>query len=193
MTTQYRLPCPCGSFVLVDPRQAGQTVRCECGRTLDVPTMRAIGELEPVVLAQDAARHPLVWGVRQRVLLAGWVLVLASVGTLLYFWLLTKPESPARFFAPERIQRGTERLTLVETFMLWERLQQEALARQHPDLAEYAKALLAYRIRMGVTSVFLAIGVLTLLGALFIPKPSAPSDSGRGENPPRDRDDDSGA
>ena len=46
---KYLLPCSCGKSVAVEVSQAGQSVRCPCGNTLDVPAMRLIRQLPPAV------------------------------------------------------------------------------------------------------------------------------------------------
>jgi hypothetical protein len=46
MATKYLLPCDCGSSLRIEVSQAGQTVRCECGKKHELPTMRAIRQLE---------------------------------------------------------------------------------------------------------------------------------------------------
>ncbi len=35
----YRLTCECGRSYPIEPRQSGQTLQCECGKTLQIPTM----------------------------------------------------------------------------------------------------------------------------------------------------------
>ncbi|MFV1965704.1 MAG: hypothetical protein ACC628_09805 [Pirellulaceae bacterium] len=44
---KYLLPCDCGKSVRIEVSQAGQTVACACGKSLDIPAMRAIRELVP--------------------------------------------------------------------------------------------------------------------------------------------------
>ena len=66
MPDKYQLPCSCGKLVLVEPIQAGETVRCECGNELEVPTMRLIRLLPraPRTEPARAARRswPLMYG-----------------------------------------------------------------------------------------------------------------------------------
>ena len=47
MATEYLLPCECGQNLRITKAQAGQEVSCVCGKILSVPTLRAIGQLEP--------------------------------------------------------------------------------------------------------------------------------------------------
>jgi hypothetical protein len=53
MTAQYFLPCSCGQKVRVEPAQAGGQVACSCGKTVQVPTLRGLKQLE--VAPPDAA------------------------------------------------------------------------------------------------------------------------------------------
>ncbi len=56
MAQQYQLPCPkCGTKTQVDSRQAGETITCQCGERLSVPTLRGLRELEAV---QDTRPAP---------------------------------------------------------------------------------------------------------------------------------------
>ena len=43
----YKLPCSCGSFVPVETNQAGRSVQCQCGNSLQVPSLSQIKNLEP--------------------------------------------------------------------------------------------------------------------------------------------------
>ena len=46
MSEQFLLPCSCGQKVRVGNAQAGAGVRCVCGKSLTVPTLRGLRELE---------------------------------------------------------------------------------------------------------------------------------------------------
>lgn len=46
MSQQYLLPCTCGQTVRVGNAQAGGQVLCACGKSLDVPTLRGLRQLE---------------------------------------------------------------------------------------------------------------------------------------------------
>ncbi len=48
MKTFYLLPCTCGKIHEVMRVQAGNVITCECGKTLEVPPLRALAELETV-------------------------------------------------------------------------------------------------------------------------------------------------
>jgi hypothetical protein len=86
----YLLPCSCGRNVIVQPRNAGETVRCECGRETTAPTMREIRRLQPAeaIAARDATPgEKTPWGKSQRLLLVGTVvIVLAAILAMVLFY-----------------------------------------------------------------------------------------------------------
>lgn len=61
---QYRLTCQCGRSYPVEPRQAGGTLVCECGETINIPTMLKMkrlpvwGEEEEAAPEKDEAVAP---------------------------------------------------------------------------------------------------------------------------------------
>ncbi len=55
MKAVYLLPCSCGQKVPVDAGQAGAKIACSCGQQLNVPTFRALRELEQIVPVAAAA------------------------------------------------------------------------------------------------------------------------------------------
>ncbi len=61
MATKYLLPCLCGATQPIDVAQAGQIVRCQCGRSLDVPTMRDIRRLEQMEVADHRPAPTTDW------------------------------------------------------------------------------------------------------------------------------------
>lgn len=170
----YLLPCECGNEVSVTLAQAGQTVSCSCGRSLSVPTMLGIKALE---LAEPESDWPISkseWGARQRVILVGLVLVLASVAVLAFFHR-GEPEPPAKILETDLLERHTESLSLIQTMQLWDYLRQGFSTKREVDIY-YERLLAAYHRRMGITLVFLGLGILTLLGGFFIRKPPREDD-----------------
>ncbi len=52
---QFALPCSCGNSVPVQQSQAGATVVCsQCGKTLNVPTIRGLRSLEAIPETEGA-------------------------------------------------------------------------------------------------------------------------------------------
>jgi hypothetical protein len=75
---KYLLPCPaCNSPLPVETGQAGQTIRCTCGNSVEVPSIRGLRTLEPLADERPAAS---TWTKRKGLLFLGAAL---SIGGLI--------------------------------------------------------------------------------------------------------------
>src|SRR6476660_2602728 len=75
---KYLLPCPaCNSRLPVETGQAGQTIRCSCGTSVEVPSIRGLRTLEPLADEPPAAA---TWTTRKGFLFLGAAI---SIGALL--------------------------------------------------------------------------------------------------------------
>ncbi len=75
MATKYLLPCECGKSVPVDVGQSGLTISCDCGASLQVPTLQGLKRL-PLAEIDAPAPKPS-WGRRQgRTLLGALIAVI---------------------------------------------------------------------------------------------------------------------
>ena len=83
---KYLVPCPaCGNKNPVELAQAGQAVVCTCGKSVDVPSIRALRQLEAV---DDNVRPPRAWSKRQGLLfLGGTIAVIAGIAAAALFVL----------------------------------------------------------------------------------------------------------
>lgn len=54
----YLLPCSCGEKIRVRTRHAGETVTCQCGTKLQVPTIRGLKQLEAVDDVDETTAPP---------------------------------------------------------------------------------------------------------------------------------------
>ena len=75
---KYLVDCACGRQHTVETRQAGESLVCECGTTVPVPTLRQLRQLPEAraETASTAASGP-AWGGRQRAITVS--LLLAAV------------------------------------------------------------------------------------------------------------------
>ena len=121
MNARYLLPCRCGQHVVVEPRQAGQTIVCGCGASLQVPTLLDMTVLDPAPPEPAEPASGPVWGFRDGMRLVGIVLVLTAIVFLL---LLKRPVSRFETIDPEQIRMTAERLSPVRTWEIWETMQQ---------------------------------------------------------------------
>lgn len=69
----------------VEPGQAGDRVRCECGKDVDIPKLGDL-RLRPRI---DAADQKSTWSARHGLLTLGGLAVAVSLGLGLYFWATT--------------------------------------------------------------------------------------------------------
>jgi cytochrome c-type biogenesis protein CcmH/NrfG len=154
----YLLPCLCGRQLSVSSAQAGQTVQCECGQAVEVPTMRGLRELE-VADARSAARAEN-WGDRQRVTLG---LFIASLGCLaVAAYLAIEAPAPAQTISAEQAERLFENSTPGEVMQVYQDLQRgltavptldEGLLRQGRMMRWGAGAAVALGVVLAVAAV----------------------------------------
>ena len=70
---RYLLPCSCGQLISIDTIQAGQEVRCSCGKAQLVPTLREIRQLpeaEPAMTQLRLVKEP--WSAKSDYRLRHW-------------------------------------------------------------------------------------------------------------------------
>lgn len=84
MGTKYLLTCDCGQERIVETKQAGETVRCTCGLSLDVPTLRQLRQLPRAEPSDDSSRRPVKpWSQGQGwTFAAGLVVTAVAAGTI---------------------------------------------------------------------------------------------------------------
>lgn len=92
---RYLLPCSCGRTVPVERAQAGDRVHCECGKVLDVPTLRGIADLEQERAEVGPPSDCEAWGPHQGVILLGIVVTLIGLA-LAAFYLYQFSQKPRR-------------------------------------------------------------------------------------------------
>ena len=111
----YLLPCACGRDIPIEPRQAGETVRCQCGRQCAVPTMREVQSLRQAPASDTKlAKIKPAWGNPQRFLVTGLIVVLlaALIAIILYV------QFPAHFrglSSPETVRQRVKSVSTLTT------------------------------------------------------------------------------
>lgn len=73
---KHLLTCGCGRQHTVETRQAGESISCDCGATLPVPTLRQLRQL-PEARGEPLAAGGPAWGARQATITVS--LLLATV------------------------------------------------------------------------------------------------------------------
>jgi len=184
---EYLLPCPCGRKIVVQPRHAGREVHCECGQSLEVPTLLALKELEQVEQVEvDSGRQ---WGLPQALVLIGLVILLAGIVST--SWLAAKPPPPLHpGMDEETARRDVEELTPVQSMHVWNVLKQPLLVDVHPAVVKYKYDVFVHRMWLGILASIGVFGGLLAAGGKVLlrrvdsrgegrEEETVPDDSGR--------------
>ncbi len=153
--TIYLLPCSCGQDIRIEPRQAGGTVQCPCGRTCVVPTLREVKNLRPAPASDSlaTAARP-AWGNPQRFLAAGLVVVLlAGIAAI-----ILNAQYPAHFRGlpdPEAERQYIEGLSTLKTMEYFH-------TRLLPGIDYYERA----EVQSRRSTVYLGMAALAGLGLI---------------------------
>ena len=157
MQTKYLLPCSCGEKIAVEPRQAGQTIECRCGKTLEVPTLRTMTALEPAVPEPVPAVKTTAWEIRQGMALIGAAIALTAV-ILAVVLVCNRPKPPPGDPSAEFIRRQTQALTPLQVWRVWHSLRQVGpdprRPRENPAMVEER-----FRYRLWLATVLVIAGL----------------------------------
>lgn len=175
MVTKYLLPCSCGREAQVEIGQAGSSIPCECGLTLNVPTMRGLRALQSVEM-QDASQPKLgqsEWGTRQGLILLGLVIaVLAAIPAGYYFRKLpSKPELDVPAVVALN-SKYIDEFGLTDSWIFFQRdiVQLGLQDVPPPQLAEYDREFAAHGGTVGMFLAVAALGLLMAIGGLLVPR-----------------------
>lgn len=149
---KYLLPCSCGQTVVIEPRQAGQSLVCACGKTLSIPTVLQIRNLE---LAQEPSQPAAKrWGGRQQLILVGTVVVLAAM-VLAGWYLWQRPIAPADIVDPAVIRKNIQNVPLWDAWTTWQKYKEGIDTRRY---ASYDWAVAQFWIWLSISAALAAVG-----------------------------------
>ncbi len=163
MRVKYLLPCSCGEKVAVESTQAGQDILCACGKTMEVPTMQGLRQLEQHVDTADAPRIASSFGgVAVGIALLGLV-ILGAGGVHTYRTYSMRPVLPDIDYAAPW-----------DTWLIWHDVRSGV---RLPEYAEspYMQAKKVYNQYMTVGIVIMALGLLTIVCSAIVASFSRPS------------------
>ena len=171
MRVKYLLPCPCGKEVPVDTTQAGQSVECECGQSMEVPTLKGLRALQQVAPDQPTPRKSAEWGARQATFVVGLVITLIGGSMVLRFY----SARPTEVGYAQQVQRLSPR----QTWDLWQNLRTGARV---PAFTRdpFAEVVSYYRLWMAMAIAVAVLGVAITASSWLIPKPGHPKPPNRG-------------
>ena len=166
---KHLVPCTCGRTLAADAAQAGETLHCECGALVAVPTLRQLRQM-PIARDEHAtsARVRPAWGAAQGVAAVCLIVAALSLVVAGYLWL-TEPTLPT-FDAPANIQlvgRRIDQLTPVEAWRRWIGVYQPLAANgftafEHPAAGAITAAIGSRRL---LESALVGVAVICLLAA----------------------------
>ena len=125
MSQKYALPCNCGGTVVVELRHAGGTERCvQCAATVDVPKLRDLKKLNPI-LDGGATRSQGGWSGVQGAFFAVGLLTLAIATGSTYYTYQYVQSYYDGFTTPVKQNldsEGIKNSSLVDSWRMWDEL-----------------------------------------------------------------------
>lgn len=159
---QYLLPCDCGNKIVVEPRQAGETLRCPCGAPITAPPMLQLKTLEPAPVDRRPEAPASRWGARQGLLLSGVLVVAVAVGLAVVLYQ-HRPVHPELRYNSAEVRQRVGQLSPLQSWRAWQTLRQRGLMVASPqDLEAYRGAVLQWRLSAVLVGL-LAIGGIALI------------------------------
>jgi hypothetical protein len=182
MSQQYLLPCSCGRKTPVSVAQAGGQIVCACGKSLSVPTLRGLRELEIAPAAPVEAKRG--WSRLHGAAFAGGLTVAAIGVVLLAMYGLQYSQIVGFGMTKDRTadvlrtqEADIESLSPTQILAEWHKDLEEGLGEQEePPWAKF-KRLAAHdllRIKIGAAAVVggLLLALITL-GLSAVPSKAA--------------------
>lgn len=177
MSEQFLLPCSCGQKTRITTAQAGAQVRCVCGQSLSVPTLRGIRQLENAP-PEAAAKRSGTWSPIHGALFASG-LAIASIGIvfLAYFGLkyiqlgghpITRDITDLVVKAE---QERIDRLTPTDALAEWKENVNDGLGqREEPPWVRANRVMAGYKSYIRASVAALIAGAILSIAALVLPR-----------------------
>ena len=165
MSICYLLPCSCGNSVPVESHQAGGSVNCTCGQSLNVPSLRDLREL-PTKASGKIVRSKSQWGARQGTMTFCLVMAVFSGGVGGGLWHYASLHGPPDMEGQlQGLHDKIESFTPAESYYDWVRSVRDVGLIRHEDSA-FAKVRSTYFMRRRIAITFLVISAAMLLGVV---------------------------
>jgi hypothetical protein len=177
---EYLLPCSCGQKMRITAAQAGAQLACACGKSLAVPTLRGIKQLEIAPVA-TAAKSPGRWSPIHGALFASG-LAIASIGIvfLAYFglrYVQLGGHPITRDITQQVVQAEQERidkLSPAEALDEWSQNVKDGLGEiEEPPWVRANKVLAGYKNAVRASLAALIAGTVLFVVALVLPRGAA--------------------
>lgn len=164
--SKYLLPCECGKGIAIDVKQAGQQIACECGKLLEVPTLRGVRKLQPVQASETSSRKTNEWNASRGMIFAGSLILFVIGGTVSFFGYdgLRGTPNITRELERASFDKSIEEMSLDETYETWKRVREHGLGPRGQNVLVNIRAFRSGRQRM--LTIGIALCVVSLLGAI---------------------------
>lgn len=173
MNRRFWLPCSCGKRFAIDASQAGESIACSCGRSIEVPPLRRLVHLEK--LPEDGG-EPIakIWGWRQRLmLLGGAILIVAAIAVVCV--LATWPRPPWSRVDWQTVHKEVAAMSPWKAHQLWVSLLRPLDTQITPEqAAEFERAVQRQQGLMVLAGLLGVVGLGAMVASRFIP-PARPS------------------
>ena len=140
--------------------QAGQQIECDCGASLDIPTMVGVRALQRVEPSPEDQRQISRWEARYGVLLVGAVITFAALCMTTYVYM-TRPQLVE-----------VEDMDPFQTWLSWQFLR-EGVRRPSFEINPYRMYQMgreANRRWMAASLSVAALGLIVMSASVFVPK-----------------------
>ena len=168
MSTLFLVPCSCGEKLQVEISQAGEVLVCSCGRSLEIPALRSLRQLDSVSGPTRPSDHRR-WSPSQGVLfVAGSAIFVVSLAAAT-FLLVAKWEGTTSGFGASH-SKATVREDLVdlspdEAWHEWQVLRE---VRERPHLRLHHDRDRDHGLYLRVAVVFAVVGIAIAGSALVV-------------------------
>ncbi len=174
---EYLLPCSCGQKTRIAAAQAGAQVQCACGKSLSVPTLRGIRELE-IAPPETGAKSVGRWSPIHGAFFASG-LAIASIGIIFLAFFGLKyvqlgGHPLTRDITNDVVQAEQQRidkLTPTQALLEWTEDLKEGLGEiEEPPWIRANKVLAGYRYAIRASVAAVVIGIAFSVLALILPR-----------------------
>lgn len=177
--TKYLLPCACGRKLPVEVAQAGEIVRCACGQSVTVPSLRRLRELEHAApqavptspVTAESSRESLRISLLKLAFAASFVLLVVFTAAAVALWAVRMSVQNVQSMESNLAagEAQIDQMPVDETFNLWRMLTTDGLVASAPEefaLSYYKAQALTRYARMAAAAAVVCLVLCGVLGAL---------------------------
>lgn len=176
MPIQYLLPCSCGRKIPVETRQAGGSISCECGASLEVPRLLEVKKLERAATQGGITKNKPVWGIAQGMILSG-IVILIVIAVFSVLELRYGQGNPYDSLTPEQMHAAFAKMKPIDTWETWRYFQIHGYNPQKDNTERFFEGLYAQRQLILTFLTIAGAGGVALLVAGILIRRKRPSSS----------------